>query len=799
MCARWSASWAGSPSETAEFLLGPVPAGEGCGQVASISNGGVKRIAPALLYLASLPLFASDAEWFPFTPSNRDFSASAIGLGDWNREPAGLHGRIQRQGDRLIYNGREIKLWGTNIGFSSSAPTREQARQLVDYYVMMGLNSLRHHKHLDGPGWHGLQSDHSFVRFDAEKLDRFDYFNQLLKQAGIYWEHSPNFGIRFGRDDLDRVPYWREIGELSSGNQPRVAALHGWVNLARELQDLQIEQTVNLLNHRNPYTGLRYAEDPALFAVEFFNEDSVLFYSTNGVLQRSPTIRTRTAREFSEWLLKKYGNEAAWKRAWGGEAIVDNPSRIGSGDLRNLISPQNVTGGLAAESLANRTVVPWGHPWFYDAAMEPGSHQAPLRQRFLDTMEFLVSLQDAFYDRFTTAVRATGFTGEIVHSNWQAGSQVGHLLNLYSDARSGIVDRHNYYAGGGFNGLRENVPFHNLSTLRRSGGGNFTAGFQQVEGAVFMLSEWTHEQPNEWSAEGPVTIGAYGFGLQGWDASFHFLFGERSGFSNRLGINTWDASNPAIAVTFPAVSRMVRRMDVREAPETFHLNAHRPSLLAGRMSFLGETFQDGDQKDFKTDKAPVEALAATRVAVRFTDTFEDTPQFDLSPFLDGRTVVSSTGELRWTPSDSPQQNGGHVVIRTRGTKGFVGFASGEETFDLGEGFTITPGRGFSVILLTAMAPDRDLLTDERILVTTVARVRNTGMTFNEAGNVITARGGPPILMEPVRARIGMPFGGRQGLLDHDGREITASREFQGVLEIDTASDRTPFHLLAVKR
>ena len=33
--------------------------------------------------------------------------------------------------------------------------------------------------------------------------------------------------------------------------------------------------------------------------------------------------------------------------------------------------------------------------------------------------------------------------------------------------------------------------------------------------SAFTLSEWAHVLPNEWQAEGPAIIGAYGLGLQG--------------------------------------------------------------------------------------------------------------------------------------------------------------------------------------------------------------------------------------------------------------------------------------------
>ena len=49
----------------------------------------------------------------------------------------------------------------------------------------------------------------------------------------------------------------------------------------------------------------------------------------------------------------------------------------------------------------------------------------------------------------TTPIRGTGYEGEIVASNWQAGRALSHYYNLHSDYRVGVIDRHNYFGGGG--------------------------------------------------------------------------------------------------------------------------------------------------------------------------------------------------------------------------------------------------------------------------------------------------------------------------------------------------------------
>lgn len=753
--------------------------------------------AVSLLSLIALSASAQTDGWYTFQPENDHKAPSAIGLEAWNAEPAGAHGRVKQVDDKLIYNGREIKLWGLNNTYIACAPSKEMAEKRAALYRKFGMNAIRLHKFNDGTGWAGIQQPGSMLEFDPEKLDLMDYYIATLKKNGIYTKFSPTFGVKFGPDDMDRIPYWSEIGDpRKTGERARVRVGYGLVYLAEEIQDLQIEQTVRVLNHKNPYTGKRYADEPAIFCVELFNEDSVLFSSTINSLRRTPTIRARAAGRFSRWLLEKYKTEEAWQAAWGGNMIISDPGNIAFEHLRNMIEPKDVKGDFPAESLAKGTVAPWCQSWFQDAAMRDGEEQAPMRQRMLDTMEFLILLQDEFYGRFVKAIRATGYEGEIIASNWQAGNHVGHFLNIRSDSKVGMIDRHNYYGGG--KKWKKKERFNNSSMLADPGVGTLSAGMQQVDNRAFMLSEWIHEQPNEYAGEGPAILGAYGWGLNGWDVSYIFENNDNGEFSDRIGISIWDVVNPAVLASYAAISRQVRRMDVAESPETKALNIHIPSLLQNKTGFEGQTFQQWDTKGFTTDKVPAVALAATRVAIRFNDEYLDTPAFDLTPYLDGDTIVSSTKQLRWTPAPEGKKRGGYFTMNTAGTKAFVGFAPGGTTFDLGDGYAVTPEKGFCMIYLSAKGETETLATAKEIVMTVMARARNTGMVFNEKEDIVTSAGEAPLKMEPVRAQLALPFDGTLERLDQDGTEVASSDRFSGSLTIDGAKDKTPFYLIVKK-
>nr|WP_319592430.1 hypothetical protein [uncultured Draconibacterium sp.] len=735
--------------------------------------------------------------WYTFLPRNDCSSVSRIGMNDWNNEPAGKYGRIVAKNDKLYYNGEQIKLWGLNNCYGNCKPDKESAEKHAAFYKKFGINAIRLHKYADNPGENGIQSEESFVKFDSTGLDRMDYYIHVLKQNGIFTKLSPTFGVKIGRGDIDRVGWHKEIGDLEK--KDRIRASYGSVYFSYELQDLQIEQTTKILKHINPYSQKSYAEDPAIFCVELFNEDAVLWEGAAWSMQRYKTLRERTAKRFSLFLTEKYGSETMWRLAWGEDAIYKDSMNLENYALKNIIRINDIKElPIEDESIDAGTVVPWSNSWIYDAVVSPEQKEhTSLRRRLFDTAEFLIGLQNDFYSRFVKAIRETGYEGEIIASNWQAGSTYGHYLNLHSDYKVGMIDRHNYYGGGGTNAFKNKQKFKDGSMLASPGKGTLSVGLQQVTGRPFMISEWIHVIPNEYVAEGPALLGAYGWGLNGWDVSFMFHNGDNGEFSSKIQsrYNRWDVTNPAVIANFVTIARQIRRMDVKESEEVKRLNVNIQSLKEGQLDFYGITEQMHDEKTFTTNKVSALALAATKVAVDFTKEYEKVPEFDISSYMDGNTLVSSTQQLRWTPAEDEGRKGGYFTINTKATKAFVGFAPGNKTFDLGNGYFITPEKGFCAIYLSAKNEKENLENTNKIVLTAMARARNTGMVLNEEENVVLEPGDAPIVLEPVNANLKVPFKGKLLVLDHDGMATKISRKIKNKFTIDGSTDQTPFYLI----
>jgi hypothetical protein len=712
--------------------------------------------------MTEVPQAPGFESWYPFNPGADHAIPSAIGMADWLEKPAGNHGRIAMKNEKLLYNGKEIKIWGLNLCYGSCAPKKELADQEADLYAKYGINSVRFHKYADGPGWAGILSNNSVLEFDPEKLDQMDYFVSKLKEKGIYIKLSSNFTLKIGPGDRKAVPYFDEF--VNYGKDWK-ATEHGSIFIARELQDLQIMQLVNLLKHKNPYTGLTYAEDPSIWCVEMFNEDDALFGGITNQMKR-PTLRKRAGELFSAWLQVKYGSKEALLKAWGDKAL-------------DSFGYENLTG----EKWEDKTIIPVGSPWYFDQEQLEGS-QKFRKQRLLDTMQFLYGLQNEFYTRYRQAICDAGYGGITLASNWQAGSGASHYYNLHTDYQFGLIDRHNYYGGGSSNFI------NNDTMLRIPGSGMLSSGMQQVADRPFMLSEWIHVNPNEWSVEGPAIIGAYAMGLQGWDASYIFQNRDEGKIRNFFK-DQWQVDKPTVLGIFPFVARQVMRGDVKESSLLIPRYVHIPSLAEGKLGFSDKATQQNDFKTFDSYKIPGKALAVGRCVVEFTDQYKDTQPFDISKYVKDGVYSSSTGQLQW--HEGKTRVDGFFTIDSAGTKAVIGFAKGEKCV-LGD-VSIAPESRFGAIYITAAEKDKDIAGSNRLLIAAIARVRQANSKIF-ADTFILDRGTEQFVMEPVKASIVLKKPGNATLivLDHNGfRTQKRVQVKDGAIAIDTSREQTPYY------
>lgn len=711
----------------------------------------------------------TEEKWFPFTPENTH-DQGVIGMQKWLDAPAGKHGFVQVNGDHLTFeNGENAKFWGTNICSRLPFMEAEKADSFVNFLNKYGVNAVRLHKF----SWYAYDGERS-TKFAPEKFKPFDYLQAQLRDKGIYYGWSHIYGHRVMPGDSSRLLAYEEIKNLEYPWSHLNGSTSGLVNFAPDLQELAIDLTVDMLEHVNPHTGLRYADDPALMFIEFQNENNIFWSSIEKALEQAPTYRALLCKQFSKWLIEKYASQKALEHAWGQENIPEG------------------------ESLAQQNIYPSPNhgifSWEYEKALE---ENRDMPRHILDKMRFLYETQMDFYKKFEAAIRETGYEGVLIGSCWQAGSGISHFYNLHADYSVGMIDRHNYFGGGaGGHGL-DTGAVKNNSMLQKPGSGLLSAGMQQVKNRPFAFSEWMSLVPNQWTAEAAPIIAAYGMGLQGWDASFSFAT-DIPRFSRYLeseGHGVYNATSPLHMGLYPALARMIYRGDLKESEVIATRNVHIPSLNEGELSFNEITEQGHDVKNFK-GTLPQEALAIGKFPIHFTDEYLETKIPDLSAYRDtiNHTIKSSTGQLEWHYPDN-----GYFTINSEGTKGVVGFLP-KQTIQLGN-WSIRSDNKFAVILATSLDKNKNLKETDRILVTTVARGKNTGMKYTENGDYLQKTGDKPLLLEPVNLTLGLPenINYQVEVLDQDGQEtgkILSTKN--GKITLNGGKHKTIYYLLERK-
>lgn len=227
--------------------------------------------------------FESEISPFPFAarPSQgtvADCSYMNPPITEAQRITLGKEGHLYAEGKRL-------RIFGTNI---SSFPPVEDAEYWAKTIAAQGYNCIRFH-HTDSD-WAEcfFTHDKSWKNFyfDEAAFERFDKFFYELKKAGVYTNINLLTGRTIRPDEKNKLP--QDLNKVADWKDQHCYGF--WNELAREDQRKYAEK---ILNHKNPYTGLTYAQDPAVAFVEINNENSMTKAYLDGAISRFPSSLTK--------------------------------------------------------------------------------------------------------------------------------------------------------------------------------------------------------------------------------------------------------------------------------------------------------------------------------------------------------------------------------------------------------------------------------------------------------------------------------------------------------------------------
>jgi hypothetical protein len=250
------------------------------------------------------------ADLIPFAPPWDDVAAGPSDISGTLDKPAGKAGFVHVN-DGHLYSGRQrLRLFGTNFTAAAGCPDHATAEKVAARLAKFGLNAVRFH-FLDAtwgtPRLINYESG-DWRNWNADVLDRLDYFIARLKEHGIYADVNLLVGRRFGVGD----------GVDPAINQLDWKAAHAVGFFHAPHLEAQKQYARRLLTHKNPYTKLAYAEDPAVALVEINNENGLIHTWLEGMLDHLPGVFADDLREqWNQWLARRYAGTAALAAAWG--------------------------------------------------------------------------------------------------------------------------------------------------------------------------------------------------------------------------------------------------------------------------------------------------------------------------------------------------------------------------------------------------------------------------------------------------------------------------------------------------
>ena len=236
-------------------------------------------------------------KWQQLEFSKEIVTGSPLDFSRYVEAPAGKYGSIiaRPDGTLAFENAPEkrVRLFGANLCFSASYLEKEEADRLAKTFRMLGYNAVRIHHHdteiLDSNAEDSLT-------FDPAKVDKLDYLVYAMSREGLYvtTDLYTNRVFKPG-DNIPECKTYKER-QMKALLPVSQAAMDNWKAFSRKL-----------LEHRNPYTGKRWKEDPAIYSYNLVNEETL---SSNW---RSVQMSDVYLERYDKWV-KQRGYEKSDRR-----------------------------------------------------------------------------------------------------------------------------------------------------------------------------------------------------------------------------------------------------------------------------------------------------------------------------------------------------------------------------------------------------------------------------------------------------------------------------------------------------
>ncbi len=669
------------------------------------------------------------ATGWPFLPKRDAFDANAkFDLRGLNEKVAGQSGfvRLSADGESFVLgDGTPARFWAATTYAQRDSP--KDLAHHARFIAKRGVNMVRLHGATPSKEKTAKPTD-----VDPRVVDQAWRLVAAMKKEGIYTTLSPYWAA-----ELKHVPKSWGIEGWPENQSPQ-----GLLFFNPKLQEGYRAWLKALLTPPNPYTGIPLAQDPAVAIIQLQNEDSMLFWTMQGVKGRQLEY---LGERFGEWLARKYGSLAKASTAWSGDAMPEDDLAHGKVGLHIVWEwTQTRTGGR--------------------------------KKRLDDQLQFFAETMHRFNAETARYLREELGCKQLINAgNWKtADSTRLDDVERWSYTANDAIAVNRYYAPvhvGPDAGWRIDPGDHYQDASALLHPRDFPLNLRQPAGRPMMITESHWVPPLGYLAEAPFLVSAYQ-SLTGIDAFYWFAIGRPEWSNvdhaewNAASRHKWTADTPMEMGQFPAAALAFRKGYVKEGKPA--VVEHRPlaDLWERKIPLISEdpgfdpNRDQGDAPRRSDAQGRIDPLAflAGPVKVVFGSDAPDQVA-DLSRLIDdaARDVKSDTGELRW---DYGRGVCGLNAPSVQGACGFLGKASPIKLKDA----TIEIENDYAAVTVVAM-DDLPLASSRKVLIQVGTVARPSGWVERETefqgsdrkktyqGKQIVSTGKMPWVIVPTRAAV----------------------------------------------
>ena len=640
------------------------------------------------------------ADWIPLKLDLDIEPGSALDFSGFGFQdaPAGNKGRViaRKDGQFVFEKDPETarRFYGVNFCFSAQYMSHDESDKVAERLMRLGYNAVRIH-HYEGDL---ISKQANSTTLNPEKLDQLDYLLAACAKRGIYV--TTDLFVSRG------VP-WKELGVNKPGNVEMdtfkilvpvmPAAYENWKTFAKAL-----------LDHTNPYTKLRNAEDPAIAFLSMINEG--MFGNFMDRVRKVPEWTTA----WNAWLAKKYPTRDALAAAWAKELKDSEDATKGTVEL-----PANIYGG---------------------------------GPRVMDCHSFFAATDREMITKMKTFLRDELKCNALVTNS---NAWTNFLTDQSSRAIYDYVDDHFYidhpqFLEGDWR-LPSSCP--NASPIASGASGGRSTTFTRLFDKPFTITEFNYSAPGKFRGVGGILTGAMG-ALQGWAGMWRFAYSH--GREANLAPARMDyfnmATDPLGQASERATMCLFIRGDMKAAPhsvgvvmtEKEAMNIRPVPRLAPNWHWIGWVTRVGTQvvdeksaptltsalpigddsraaagksaedlKPYGVDNAKLMELMKTRGILNDTNTTDPAKQI----------YRSETGEMT---INAPQNT---MLIDTPRTAG--GYAPAGQTLTTADkGVSITIQEADATVWVSSVDKE-PIATSKRLLVSHLTDLQNTEIKYAE--------------------------------------------------------------------